>query len=108
VTLTLLPMIVNAFLRLTTNPRVFKELDRIEDAIAFIDVLVDTPGIEVEDCGKERPLLRDKLLTQGFQGNLVTDAWIAATVETLYEHLVTFDRDFKRLLPARDFTLLSP
>ena len=75
-TLTLLPMIATAFLRLVTNRRVFSEPDSIEDAIAFIDVLLDTPGVVLEDCGKEWPLLRDKLLTQGLHGNLVTDAWI--------------------------------
>ncbi len=105
-TLTLLPMVAIAFLRLVTNSRVFTEPDSIEDAIAFIDVLLDTPGIELEDCGKEWPMLRDKLLTHGLHGNLVTDAWIAAAVETLCEHLVTFDKDFKRLPPARDLTLL--
>jgi predicted nucleic acid-binding protein len=47
------------------------------------------------------------MLTLGLQGNLVTDAWIASTVEALSEYLVTFDRDFKRLLPARDLTLLD-
>lgn len=41
-------------------------------------------------------------------GNLVTDAAIASMVEALSEHLVTFDRDFSRLLPARDLTLLNP
>jgi len=44
------------------------------------------------------------LLTLGLRGNLVADAWIASTVETLGEHLVAFDYDFERLLPARDFT----
>ncbi len=107
-TLTLLPMVATAFLRLVTNPRVFSEPDSIEDAVAFIDVLLDTPGVELVDCGKEWPLLRDKLLSQGLYGNLVTDAWIGAAVETLCEHLVTFDKDFLRLLPARDFTLLNP
>ena len=107
-TFTLLPMIATSFLRLVTNPRVFSEPDSIEDAIVFIDVLLDTPGVVLEDCGKEWPLLRDKLLTQDLHGNLVTDAWIAAVVETLCEHLITFDKDFKRLLPARDLTILNP
>ena len=54
-----------------------------------------------------RPLLSDKLLGLGLKANRVTDAWIASTVEACGEHLVTFDRDFTRLLPARDLTLLS-
>ena len=66
-TFTLLPMIATAFLRLVTNPRVFSEPDSIEDAIVFIDVLLDTPGVVPEDCGKEWPLLRDKLLTHKWE-----------------------------------------
>jgi toxin-antitoxin system PIN domain toxin len=106
-TFTLLPMVVTSFLRLVTNPRVFNEPDSIDDAVEFIDALLDTPGIETGSCGNEWSLLRDKLLNYGIQGNLVTDAWIAAAVEMLFEHLITFDRDFKRLLPAKDFTLLK-
>jgi predicted nucleic acid-binding protein len=40
-------------------------------------------------------------------GNLVTDAWIAAATEALSEHLITFDRGFKRLLSRRDVTVLG-
>lgn len=106
-TLTLLPIVVTGFLRLTTNSRVFSEPDSVEDSIGFIDAVLETPGVELRTCGDEWPLLRDKLLTLGLQGNLVTDAWIASAVEALSEHLVTFDRDFNRLLPARDLTLLG-
>lgn len=106
-TLTLLPMVLTGFLRLVTSPRVFVEPDSIEDAIGFIDALLDTPGVRLGTCGDEWPLLRDKLLSLGLNGNMVTDAWIASTVEACAEHLATFDRDFVRLLPARDLTLLS-
>jgi predicted nucleic acid-binding protein len=37
----------------------------------------------------------------------VTDAWIASATESSSEHLVTFDRDFLKLLPRSDFTLLT-
>jgi toxin-antitoxin system PIN domain toxin len=106
-TLTLLVMVVAGFLRLVTNGRVFVNPDSIEGAVAFIDALLGSPGVELRASGAEWPLLRDKLLTLGLQGNFVTDAWIAAATEVLSEHLVTFDRDFKRLLPPRDLTLLE-
>ncbi len=106
-TLTLLPMVVTGFLRLVTSGRVFVNPDSIESAVAFIDGLLSSPGAELRAIGGEWPLLRDKLLTFGLQGNFVTDAWIAAVTEVLSEHLVTFDRDFKRLLPPRDLTLLE-
>ena len=105
--LALLPMVVTGFLGLVTNSRVFTNPDSVKDAIAFMDVVLESPGVELRACGDEWPLLRNMLLTLGLQGNLVTDAWIASTVQALSEHLVTFDRDFTRLLPARDLTLLS-
>ena len=105
-TLVLLAVVVAGFLRVTTNPRVFVNPDVIEDAVAFVDALLGSPGVELQSGAAEWPLLRDKLLLLRLHGNLVTDAWIAATTQALAEHLVTFDRDFTRLLPARDITLL--
>ncbi len=99
-------MVVAGFLRLVTNPRVFAEPDTVEDAIAFVDVVLLSPGVELKGSGDEWPLLRTMLLTHGLRGNLATDAWIASTVQALSEHLVTFDRDFTRLLPEQDLTLL--
>ena len=106
-TLTLLPMVVAGFLRSVTNRRIFVNPDSIDGATAFIDALLESPGAELRASSGEWALLRDKLLTPELQGNFVTDAWIAAATEVLSEHLVTFDRDFKRLLPPRDLTLLK-
>ena len=41
-------------------------------------------------------------------GNDLPDAWLAASVLQAGEHLVSFDRDFRRLLGSRQFTLLTP
>lgn len=105
--LVLLPMVVTSFLRLVTNNRVFTNPDTIADALAFLDAVVDSPGVELGVCGTEWPTLRTTLLRLGLKGNLVTDAWIAAAVQASSEHVVTFDRDFVRLLPARDVTILE-
>lgn len=105
--LTLLPMVLAGFLRLVTNRRVFVEPDSVEDAIGFIDAVLESPGVQLGPCGDEWPLFRNKLLVHGLQGNLVTAAWIASAVEALSERLVTFDRDFVPLLPPRDLTLLG-
>lgn len=107
--LTLLPVVVAGFLRLLTNARVFVQPDTVDDAVAFVDALLATPGVSwpVQANANAWPLLRGKLLARALGGNLVTDAWIAASVETHGEHLVTFDRDFTRLLAARDVTLLA-
>ena len=105
--LTLLPMAIAGFLRIVTSPRVFLEPDTIEDAIAFLDAILEVPGVEMRHADSEWALLRSTLLSLGLKGNLVTDAWIAAAVQSISEHLVTFDRDFLRLLPTRDLTLLA-
>jgi len=81
--------------------------DSVDDAVAFVDGLLASPGVEMAGVDGEWPLLRQKLLSQGLKGNLVTDAWIASSVEAMSEYLVTFDRDFERLLPARDLTVLA-
>lgn len=105
-TLRLLPMVLVGFLRVVTNRRIYLAPDPIDDAMAFIESLVETPGVEISCPQSEWPLLREKLLNHRLAGNLVTDAWIASSVQLLGEHLVTFDRDFRMLLPARDLSLL--
>jgi predicted nucleic acid-binding protein len=52
-------------------------------------------------------LLRNKLLEKQLVGNWVTDAWIASAAESLGENVVTFDRDFSKLLPKRNLHLLN-
>ncbi len=52
-------------------------------------------------------MLRNKLLEGKLEGNLVTDAWIAAVVLHQSESLATFDKGFSQLLPARALILLD-
>ncbi|MFN0302745.1 MAG: hypothetical protein ACKVQU_20615 [Burkholderiales bacterium] len=42
--LTLLSMVVTGFVRLVTNRRVFIDPDSVEDAIAFIDTVLESPA----------------------------------------------------------------
>ena len=104
----LLPMVLVGFLRIVTSSRVFKDPDRIDEAMAFLDALLGSPGVELSARdGGEWPLLRAKLVRLKVPGNLVSDAWIAAAVQARSEHLVTFDRDFVRLLSPREMTVLE-
>jgi toxin-antitoxin system PIN domain toxin len=106
-TLMLLPVVITGFLRLVTNTRVFKQTDAVEDAVAFLDAILAAPGVALANGVDEWPVLRNLLLAKKLHGNLNTDAWIAAATQVRGEHLVTFDRDFRRLLPARDVTVLA-
>lgn len=98
-------MAVAGFVRLVTNPRVFMYPGTIEDAVAFVDAVLRVKGVEMATCGREWPNLRQLLLSRERGGNFVTDAWNADAVQSCAEYLVTLDRDFEGLLPARDRTL---
>ncbi len=105
---TLMPMVLASFLRLVTSPKVFRQATPIEDAVAFIDALLASPGVQLAPLGSEWPKLRQLCLDKQLGGNDLPDAWLAAAVSQLGEHLVGFDRDFRKLLSRSQFTLLAP
>lgn len=55
----------------------------------------------------EWPLLLRLCVEKILSGNDLPDAWLAAVVLQMVDHLVTFYTDFRRLLPARSVTVLS-
>ena len=103
---TLMPMVLASFLRLVTSPKIFRNPTRLEDAVAFLDALVATPGVQLAQLGPEWSRLRQLCLDKSLRGNDLPDAWLSAAVVQLGEHLVTFDRDFRRLLTRSQYTLL--
>jgi predicted nucleic acid-binding protein len=107
-TLEILPMIAASVLRLVTNPRIFPIPTSTADALAFLRAIRATPGVTTPNLGSEWPLLETLCKTHRLSGNAVPDAWIAAAVIAHGLHLVSFDRDFKKLLPRAQFTLIQP
>jgi len=105
---TLMPMVLASFLRLVTSPKIFRRATPIEDAVAFVDALLDSPGVHLAPIGPEWPKLRQLCLDKKLRGNELPDAWLSAAVAYLGEHLVSFDRDFRKLLARGQFTLLAP
>ncbi|MBX3643751.1 MAG: PIN domain-containing protein [Rubrivivax sp.] len=103
---TAMPMAIASFLRLVTSPRIFVEPTPSAEAVAFVDALLAMPGAQLAPLGPEWPKLRQLCLDRQLSGNQLPDAWLAAAVEHLGEHLVSFDRGFRRLLPRSRFTLL--
>lgn len=106
--LKLMPMVVASFIRLVTNPRIFVSPTPVKDAIAFVDALVALPGVSIPTLGAEWPIFRQLCIEKNLNANAIPDAWLAATVIQLGEHLVTFDADFKRLLKRTQVTVLDP
>ena len=103
---TLMPMVVASFLRLVTSPRIFKLPTPIDDAIGFIDALLEHPGVRLAALGAEWPKLRMLCLSQQLGGNDLPDVWLAAATLQAGEHLATFDTDVKKLLPRSQLTVL--
>ena len=103
---TLMPMVLASFLRLVTSPKIFKRPTSIEDAIGFLDALLKLPSVQLAELGPEWKRLRTLCLDKKLGGNEVPDAWLVAAVAQRGEHLVSFDRDFKKLLGRGQFTLL--
>lgn len=103
-----MPMVVASFLRLVTNAKVFVKPTPVEDATGFIDALLTIPGVEMPSVGVEWPMLRQLCVTRKLSANDIPDAWLAAVVIQLGEHLVTLDADFKKLLGRTQVTVLVP
>ncbi len=103
---TLMPMVLASFLRLVTSAKIFKHPTPIDEAIGFVDALLSLPGARLAELGPEWKRLRMLCLDKKLSGNELPDAWLAAAVAQRGEHLVSFDRDFRRLLGRGQFKLL--
>ena len=102
----LMPMVLASFLRLVTSAKIFKRPTPIDEAIGFVDALLSLPGTQLAELGPEWKRLRTLCVDKKLSGNELLDAWLAAAVAQRGEHLVSFDRDFKKLLGRGQFTLL--
>ena len=104
----LMPMVVASFLRLVTNQKIFVQPTPPKDAVEFLDALLVVPGVEMPSLGAEWPTFRQLCIEKRLAANAIPDAWLAAAVFQLGEHLVTFDADFKKLLKRTQVTVLLP
>ena len=101
-------MVAAGFLRLATHPRVFTQPTPLPAATRFLAGVLGSPGVEMLPLGPEWPLCGRLCAEHDLTGNDIPDAWIAAAVRTSHEHLVTFDRGFRRFLAAHELTILKP
>jgi len=104
---TLMPMVLAIFLRLVTSPKIFQRPTPVEEAIGFIDALLSLAGAELAELGPEWGRFRQLCLDKKLSGKDLPDAWLAAAVAQRGEHLVSFDRDFRKLLGRAQLTLLA-
>lgn len=105
--LAILPMVASGFLRLVTHPKVFLEPTPLATAQAFLRAVLGSPGVYLPSLGNEWPEFERLCAQLGLTGNAIPDAWIAAAARHHHLHLVTFDKDFRRLLKPSLVTVLG-
>lgn len=86
-----------AFIRLSTNPRVFPAPLSVSQAMDAVDIwLASRSAVTVEPTTRHLRVLRGLLQEAGAGGNLTTDAHLAALCIEHGAAVATFDRDFAR------------
>ncbi|TXF13344.1 type II toxin-antitoxin system VapC family toxin [Pelomicrobium methylotrophicum] len=99
---------VLAFLRLTTQPRVFERPLAPEAAIAYVDEWLSQPPARWATPGPAHwNVLRELLAFSGTAGNLTTDAHLAALAIEHGYTLHSADNDFRRFAGLRFFNPLQ-
>ncbi|MEP6561398.1 MAG: TA system VapC family ribonuclease toxin, partial [Nakamurella sp.] len=86
-----------AFIRISTNPRVFSSPLPIGTAFNLVESWLGAPPATIlAPTARHQAVLRDLLEQSGSAGNLTTDAHIAALAIEHRAEIATFDRDFER------------
>ena len=90
-------VVLLAFIRLTTSPRVFQSPLSTSQALDLVDGWLAQPCVTVvHPTSRHAPVLRDLLEPLGTAGNLTTDAHLAALAIEHGAELCSTDRDFSR------------
>jgi uncharacterized protein len=103
----LLPAVVAGLLRIVTHPKIFVQPTGIVDALAYVDAIANLPQVHIATQELAWPELKQLCVQHELSENDVPDAWLAANVLHMNEHLVSFDRGFRKLLKRSQLTVLS-
>jgi hypothetical protein len=97
------PLALSAVVRVTTNPRAYRQPSSIGDALGFCDDLLSQPHCEIVQPGDRHWDIFARLCTEsGIAGPKVTDAWFAALAIERGCTWITYDRDFAKF-PGLDW-----
>ena len=95
-------IVLLAFVRLVTSPRVFESPLRVDEALDIVDAWLAAPCATVAHPGaRHAVLLRQLLEPLGTGGNLTTDAHLAALALEHDAELCSADADFSRFPGVR-------
>jgi toxin-antitoxin system PIN domain toxin len=90
-------LVLSGFLRVVTNPRVFRNPDSLESALAFVEAIRSAPTCFIIDPGPRHWTMFTDLCRQSrARGNLVPDAYLAALAIESGSEWITMDGDYAR------------
>ena len=90
-------VVILAFLRISTNPRVFDRPLEIEAASDYVNEWLAIPVVRMVAPGvRHWSIFRQLIAQTGASGNLTTDAHLAALAIEQGASLYSADHDFKR------------
>jgi hypothetical protein len=88
---------INAFLRVSTNPRAYAHPYTAAEAAQIVSDLLETPTVHILNPGERFwHIFRNLLVEAQVTANLVSDAHLAALAIEHGALLCTTDRDFSR------------
>ncbi len=98
-----------AYVRVVTNPRVFRPASAVATAWQQVEAWLDVPNVWIpEPTERHRLVLRDLLRDTGITGQLIPDAHLAALAIEHGLTLCSSDSDFARFTPLRWENPLAP
>ena len=90
-------LVLSGFLRIVTNPKVFRQPTPVETGVAFAQLLRTQPNcVPVEPGRRHWEIFTGLCRSAGVKGNLVPDAYLAALAIESGSEWITTDRDFSR------------
>jgi uncharacterized protein len=94
--------VISAFIRISTNSRIFAEPLSLKAAVARVQSWLDQPCVRLISATERHWLIFQNLLLEGQAlGNLVTDAHLAALAMQHGCTLISTDADFARFSKLR-------
>ena len=97
-TVGLAPVVIYAFIRLSTNPRIYAEPLSLQECAGIVRSWLEAPAVTLlEHDSSDIDVAFDLLESAGAGGNLTTDAQIGALAFRYRATVHTADTDFVRL-----------
>lgn len=91
------PLVLSAVLRITTNPRAYRDPSAVDEVLGYCEDLISQPHCEIVRPGERHwPIFTRLCRDGGIAGPHVTDAWFAALAIEHRCTWITFDRDYRR------------